>query len=178
MGQLFTFLSLCIVAVKHHLSGMGLSNGLDWSLDGKKFYFTESIPSKQIFSFDFDEATSTISNQKVAIDYSTSMELGVPDGLCRDAEGMLWVAAPFGKNNVIRWDPTTGEKLMELQVPVLRPTSCCFGGPNYDTLFVTSGTFGAGEEAERFPLSGSVFSITGLGVNGLPANLFDDSKCF
>ncbi|XP_019856795.1 PREDICTED: regucalcin-like [Amphimedon queenslandica] len=166
------------VSIKHHLPGIGMSNGLDWSPDGKTLYFTESLPPKHIYSFDFDETNPAISNQRVAIDYSTNVELGVPDGLCSDSEGKLWVAGTFGKNNIIRWDPVTGEKLLELQVPVLRPTSCCFGGPKYDTLYVTSGIFGAGpEEIEKFPLSGSIFSVTGLGVTGLPANLFDDSKC-
>ena len=166
------------MSVKHHLSGIGISNGMDWSLDGKTFYYTDSLPKIQIYSFDFDETSSTISNQKVAIDYSVSRDLGLPDGLCRDSEGKLWVASPNGKSNVTRWDPVTGEKLLELQVPVVKPTSCCFGGPKYDTLYVTSGLFSAGpEEIEKFPLSGSIFSVTGLGVTGLPANLFDDSKC-
>ena len=172
------YASFYIVSIKHHLPGIGLSNGLDWSPDGKTFYYTESVPSKHIYSFDFDETNLTISNQRVAIDYSTNVELGVPDGLYSDNEGKLWVAGPFGKNNIIRWDPVTGEKLLELQVPVLKPTSCCFGGPKYDTLYVTSGLIGAGpEEIEKFPLSGGIFSVTGLGVTGLPANLFDDSKC-
>ena len=170
---------LSTVSLKHHLSDIGISNGLDWSLDGKTFYFTDSLPKRQIYSFDFDEATSTISNQKVAIDYSTSNELGLPDGLCVDSEGMLWVASPNGKAGITRWDPNTKEKLLEVQIPVVKPTSCCFGGPNYDILYVTSGIFNAGpEELDKYPLSGSIFAVTGLGVTGLPANLFDDAKFF
>lgn len=156
---------------------MELSNGMDWSVDGGKFYYINSIP-KQIYSFDFDGSMGTITNQKTIVDYNQHpSSLGYPDGMCRDSEGKLWIAGVCG-GNVTRWDPLTGEKLLTIDMPVCHPTACCFGGANLDVLYVTSGLFGCtGEELERYPLSGSLFAITGLGVKGVPGHTFDDSKC-
>ena len=44
-----------------------------------------------------------------------------------------------------------------------------------DELYVTSGKFGASEEEiQREPLAGSVFKVTGLGVKGKSAPVFED----
>ena len=53
-------------------------------------------------------------------------------------------------------------------------TSCCFGGPNLDELFVTSAVHGANDEQRKTVQSraGSVFRITGLGVKGTPSQKF------
>jgi sugar lactone lactonase YvrE len=172
-GGLYTYDG---VAIKQHLWDIGISNGIDWSLDGKTMYYIDSFPRK-IYSFDFDLENGTISNQVMKIDYLNDASLGLPDGMCRDEEGKLWVAGNFC-SNVTRWDPDTGEKLMQIQFPVKKITACCFGGPNYDVLYVTSGIFGADEEElEKYPLSGALFAVYGLGIKGLPVNVFDDSKC-
>ena len=52
----------------------------------------------------------------------------------------------------------------------MRITSCCFGGKNYDEMFVTCAVAGANEtELKAFPETGSVFKVTGLGAKGAPA---------
>lgn len=168
--------SYYLVTIKQHLKKVELSNGIDWSVDDKSLYYINSIP-KKVYSFEYDADSGTIANQRVIIDYDSNPGLGYPDGMCRDSEGKLWIAGVCG-SNVTRWDPETGEILLKIDMPVVHPTACCFGGPDYDTLYVTSGTFGSSqEEIEKFPLSGSLFAITGLGVTGLPAHVFDDSKC-
>ena len=168
--------NVSLVTIKQHLSKVELSNGLDWSIDDKHLYHINSIP-KKIYSYDYNSDSGMISNQREVIDFSTDSSLGYPDGMCRDSEGKLWVAGVCG-SNVSRWDPETGKRLLKIDMPVVHPTACCFGGPDYSTLYVTSGTFGSSdEEIEKFPLSGSLFAITGLGVTGLPANSFDDTKC-
>lgn len=44
-----------------------------------------------------------------------------------------------------------------------RVTSCAFGGPRLDTLFVTTASNTLGRaDLERYPLSGSVFAVAGL----------------
>ena len=63
--------------------------------------------------------------------------------------------------------------MQTIKFPVPRMTSCCFGGKNYDELFVTSSRTGQTEEEDKqFPLAGSVFKVTGLGVKGTPPNSF------
>ena len=58
-------------------------------------------------------------------------------------------------------------------MPVKKITSVMFGGPNLDIIYVTSM---AKPPLPRFPadgvLRGSVFTITGLGIRGLPEPRF------
>jgi gluconolactonase len=58
-----------------------------------------------------------------------------PDGLCVDDNGNLYIATPVGVE-VYRSDGTLRGKI---DVPEL-PTSCCFGGAERKTLFITAGT--------------------------------------
>lgn len=63
------------------------------------------------------------------------------DGMCLDAEGNIVATAGWelgGPGPMIYvWSPT-GRALETHPVPALRPTNCCFGGPDLTTLFVTS----------------------------------------
>ena len=67
-----------------------------------------------------------------------------------------------------------GAKLGEISLPTQSITSCCFGGPTYEDLFVTSARFNVSEEQLRTtqPLAGSIFKVTGLGVKGLPGVVY------
>ena len=62
-----------------------------------------------------------------------------------------------------------------IDMPTAIITSCCFGGDNYDSLYVTCGKSGvSGEDfSTTQPLAGSVFKVTGLGVKGAPAPVFE-----
>ena len=54
-----------------------------------------------------------------------------------DAEGQLWLALWDGRR-VIRVDPQAGRVTDHIEMPVSRPTSCAFGGPDLDQLFITT----------------------------------------
>ena len=70
---------------------------------------------------------------------------------------------------------TTGEKLRIVTLPATKITSCCFGGPKFDILYVTTSTHHmTTEEAANQPLAGSIFAVKNLGVKGLPANAYQD----
>jgi SAM-dependent methyltransferase len=61
------------------------------------------------------------------------------------------------------WEP---DRVINLPVP--RPTSCAFGGPDFTTLYVTSARIRLSvQQLAEAPLSGSVFAIQ-TGVKGLP----------
>ena len=91
----------------------------------------------------------------------------VPDGLTVDAEGGIWVAW-WGGGTVSRYAPD-GSLLASLELPVQRPTSCAFGGPELATLFVTTARAGLDDAARALqPDAGRVFAIAGLGVQGAP----------
>jgi len=83
-----------------------------------------------------------------------------------DAEGFLWVAQWNGWR-VVRYDPD-GAIERVIRMPVARPTSCMFGGPDLRTLYVTSGTMRmAPQEIAAQPRAGNLFAID-AGVQGLP----------
>ena len=60
-----------------------------------------------------------------------------------------------------------------MDIPCGFVASCCFGGPNYDDLYVTTGICGVNNvQVPAGPLGGSVFKVTGLGVKGLPPAVY------
>jgi sugar lactone lactonase YvrE/DNA-binding IclR family transcriptional regulator len=149
-------------------SGFTVANGLGWSPDNKYMYFTDT-PRRTIYRYDFDLLAGTISSRQAFITLDASD--GTPDGMTVDEEGCLWVAV-WDAWRVSRFSPQ-GEELLRIKMPVPRPTSCCFGGPNLDTLFVTSASVRLNEEAlAAAPLSGALFSIRIPGVRGLPETTF------
>ncbi|XP_062370997.1 regucalcin isoform X2 [Cinclus cinclus] len=104
--------------------------------------------------------------------YKLEKEESIPDGMCIDTEGKLWVACYDG-GRVIRLDPETGKRLQTVKLPVDKTTSCCFGGKDYSEMYVTSASDGMDKEwLSRQPQAGGVFKITGLGVKGLPPHPF------
>ena len=42
---------------------------------------------------------------------------------------------------VVRYDPTNGSVVSSVKLPVSKVTSCCWGGKNFDELFVTSARY-------------------------------------
>jgi sugar lactone lactonase YvrE len=68
----------------------------------------------------------------------------------------------------------SGSQISSIEVPVYRPTSCCFGGPYYDQLFITCSRYELSEEElKQTPLAGSVFRICNLGTRGTPAPIYE-----
>lgn len=70
---------------------------------------------------------------------------------------------------------------MEIHIPQsLNVTSAAFGGPERDTLFITSGCLNESgddkdaEKVRRYPLSGSVFCVRIPGVRGIEKFAFAD----
>jgi sugar lactone lactonase YvrE len=147
---------------------IGIANGIDWSPDCSLMYFTDSADEK-IFTYDFDQDSGALHNRRVFV--STAGEPGVPDGLCVDSEGFVWSARWDGWK-IVRYDPH-GTKVDEINVPVQRPTCCCFGGEKLHTLYITSARIGIPPEslAEQ-PLAGALFWID-VEVKGRPETYFE-----
>jgi xylono-1,5-lactonase len=84
---------------------------------------------------------------------------------------MLWVAL-WGGRCVTRWDPARGELLGRIEVAAERVSSCCFGGTDYRTLFITTARTGLSPEAlDLQPLAGGLFAAE-PGYQGLPPMRF------
>jgi sugar lactone lactonase YvrE len=144
--------------------GLDISNGIDWSLDGRTMYFIDST-AHSFDAYDYDLDNGTLSNRRVIASIDPS--LGDPDGLTLDAEGMIWLAV-WGGSCVRRYAPD-GELLEELRAPAVQTTSCHFGGDDFGTLYVTS----ARRDLDPPGLhDGDLFGFEGLGVRGRPAFRF------
>jgi len=144
------------------LDGLAIPNTVAVSPDGGTFYFGDSR-EQAVYAFDLDQA-GHIARQREFFD--TRGTDASPDGSAVDAEGGLW-NAQWGAWRVVRYD---AEGVMDrvVALPVEQPTSCAFGGPNLDTLYVTSARVGlSGEALEAQPLAGSLFAIR-TRVPGLP----------
>ncbi|MEW5940225.1 MAG: SMP-30/gluconolactonase/LRE family protein [Chloroflexota bacterium] len=138
------------------LDGIRISNGLAWSPDYETFYYIDT-PTRQVRAYDYDLDTGNLSHPRVAVEVPASM--GWPDGMTSDMEGKLWVAL-WGGARVARWNPLNGQVEAEVSVPALQTSSCVFGGPRRDILYVTSARVGMDESTlEKYPLSGGLFQI-------------------
>jgi sugar lactone lactonase YvrE len=156
------------LAIHRRIEGVSISNGLAWSLDERVMYYVDSR-TREVAAFDYEKATGAIGDRRVVIRIPEGM--GLPDGMSIDEAGMLWIALWDG-GRVARFDPQSGALCGELRLPVSRPTSCCFGGPGLDELYVTSARSGLSREAlAEQPLAGSIFRCS-ADVRGGPAWAF------
>jgi sugar lactone lactonase YvrE len=138
------------------LDNIRISNGLAWSPDYKIFYYIDT-PTRQVRAFDYDLDTGDIANPRLAVEVPA--ELGWPDGMTSDLEGRLWIAL-WGGSRVVRWNPLNGQKEAEVAVPAPHTSSCVFGGPRRDILYITSARKGLDQTAlESNPLSGGLFQV-------------------
>jgi len=148
-------------------SGFHIANGLGWSPDDKSFYFTDS-GARRIYIYDYDLCTGAMARRRTFVDVPEGV--GIPDGLTVDAEGFVW-SAHWDGWCITRYDPD-GKVDRVINLPVPRPTSCCFGGPDFATLYVTSARIRlSAQQLAEAPLSGSVFAVQ-PGVHGLPETAF------
>jgi sugar lactone lactonase YvrE len=147
------------------LSGLSLPNGLGWSPKGDIFYLVDSVQG-WLRAWDFVPETGQISSPRTIAEFSCEGE--VPDGLCVDATGVIWVAI-WGGSRLERYGPE-GQPLGPLPLPVTQPSSCTFAGLTLEKLVVTSARRGLADRAT--PLDGALLVVTSPGAVGLPVTNF------
>ena len=152
--------------------GFTVPNGPGWSPDGTLFYIADS-PAGAIFRYGFDSDAGTpngdvLGQREVAVE--PGIAPGWPDGMAVDESGCLW-SARWDGGCVVRFTPD-GAVDRIVDMPVSRPTSCAFAGPDLDTLVITSGTAGMDSAAlSSEPLAGGLFALD-PGVRGAPVGIF------
>ena len=149
------------------LKGLRISNGLAWSPDGKTLYFTDT-PTREVKAFDYDLRTGEVANPRVIIHFEKTF--GWPDGMTSDTDGNLWIAM-WGGARISEWKPN-GTLLAQFGVPALNVTSCVFGGPAMNELFITTAMFGMDKtEFKKNPQAGGIFHME-TNVTGMPTYEF------
>jgi sugar lactone lactonase YvrE len=141
-------------------------NALCWSIDDTIFYVADS-GTGWIYVYDFDLNRGTIARRR---EFCRLEGLGIPDGAAVDAQGYIWNAR-WGAGAVARISPT-GQLDRLIRVAATNPTACCFGGPNLDTLYVTTARYGLSpSQLAEQPFDGGVFAID-TDIPGLPTPAF------
>ncbi|MCC5974470.1 MAG: SMP-30/gluconolactonase/LRE family protein [Rubellimicrobium sp.] len=146
--------------------GFAIPNGPNWIDGGRTFVMADSA-EQTIWAWDCDPVTGALSNRRV---FARSKGEAVPDGSALDAEGHLWTA---------QWDGWRIDRLAPdgslsdtIALPVARPTSVAFGGPDLATLYITTAAweYDAAALAAQ-PLAGSLLSVR-VTVPGAPVPAF------
>lgn len=113
--------------------GFELANGLAWSPDGSRLYFTDSV-ARRIYEYDYAQVNGSVRNRRILV--QVGQEDGMPDGLTVDTNGYLWSAQWYG-GRIVRYDPA-GREERRISVPAKQTSSVTFGGPNFGEIYVTS----------------------------------------
>ncbi|MCB0923653.1 MAG: SMP-30/gluconolactonase/LRE family protein [Mycobacterium sp.] len=147
------------------LDGIGLSNTLAWSPDCMTMYFGDTLDN-QIRRYRLGPGGDIESGT----DFHGAPPNGRCDGSALDSEGYLWNAR-FGAGCLVRFAPD-GTVDARVELPVSNPTSCCFGGPDLTTLYVTSARFGLTQaELAANPHEGSLVVLS-TDASGVPTYRF------
>ena len=145
------------------LEGATISNGLDWSPDDTLAYYVDT-PTLRIDVFEYDHKAG-LTNRRVFAEIDE--QDGWPDGLTVDSEGAIWVALNGG--SAVRRYLADGRLDGQVELPTAKVTSCAFGGPNLDELYITT----SAEDMARSddPIAGALFRAR-VGVRGMPVRDF------
>ena len=144
------------------LDGIGTSNGMGFTLDRKRMYYTDTR-KHEIYLFDYEQSTGQISNQRVFIRVPRDESEGHPDGMTVDAEGYVW-SARWDGGCLVRYTPD-GVEERRITFPARKVSSVTFGGPDYTDMYVT--TAGGQDKAREGQGAGALFRLQ-LGIKGLP----------
>lgn len=134
--------------VKVMIENTNISNGMAFSDDGTKFYWTDS-PTHQTYSFDYDNATATLSNRQPIINYEEVFKnnkevkevivpgcMAIPDGLDFTADNHI-ILGIFSAGVAIEHD-LKGEILKIYKFPAEQITCVAVGGRDGNEIFFTA----------------------------------------
>eukprot|EP00026_Physarum_polycephalum_P009865 Phypoly_transcript_10002.p1 GENE.Phypoly_transcript_10002~~Phypoly_transcript_10002.p1 ORF type:complete len:363 (+),score=31.54 Phypoly_transcript_10002:115-1203(+) len=157
-----------VTAMLHNISTPG---GMAWSHDKKTFFLIDAKNSR-VNMYTYTPQTNLVYEQ---IAFIVPPQFGTLSGMAIDSTDSLWVAIigppqvspsqpSFGR--VCRYDPFLGQLQETIQIPVSQVTSCVFGGPNMDQLYITT------RLKPNEPNSGGVYVAKRLGVTGAFPSLY------
>ena len=121
--------------VRALLDNLILSNGLEWSMDEKYFYHTDS-DTHTIREYAFDKGSGDIK--------FTGREAQVKgvDGFTVDKDNNIY-AACWGQGHIAVINTDEFKIKSYIDLPAKIPASCSFAGENMDILAITTASYGA-----------------------------------
>lgn len=134
--------------------GIHIANGPCLSADGRQMLHTDTGLG-QTWRYQI-APDGTLHDKQLWMQCDGSQ--GWPDGMALDAQGAVWMA--FWGGACLRRFSWDGALLQQVDMPALQITSMAFGGPDLQTLVVTSARNGLKpEQLAQYPASGSVFVL-------------------
>jgi gluconolactonase len=118
-------------------AGMGTTNGIEVSPDGRGLYVNESV-QRNVWAYDLS-ASGEVSGKRLLIKFE---DFGM-DGMRADVDGNLYITR-HGKGTVAKVSPD-GRLLREIRMQGTKPSNIAFGGPDGRTAYVTLQDRGAVE---------------------------------
>jgi len=144
-----------------------IPNGMGFSPDCKRMYFTDSV-RRRIYLFDYERESGQIGNRQIFTEIPR--EHGLPDGMTVDASGFVWTCI-WGGGRVTRLAPNGGVD-REVLVPARQTTAIAFGGAGLADAFITSASAESsdaflppGYDRSTFP-GGPLFGFRLEGIQG------------
>ncbi|MFC1538851.1 SMP-30/gluconolactonase/LRE family protein [Candidatus Latescibacterota bacterium] len=130
-----------------HPGELGMGNGVLLSPDGKTLYVNNTYHDENrmsdvenwVVAYDVNEDGTVSNKRKFAelflppSEYDLGTRSSCADGMTIDALGNIYVATNMG----LQIFNPSGEFIGNIHTPVF-PVSCCFGGENFDTIYMTS----------------------------------------
>ncbi|MDR7270693.1 L-arabinonolactonase [Pelomonas saccharophila] len=154
------------------LDGVGISNSICFSPNGKRMHYCDTTTTRMMVC-DYDADSARVSEPRLFAKKEFDDNCW-PDGSVIDAKGCLW-NAEWGNAAVARYAPD-GRLLGRYSVPVSHVTCPAFGGPEGDQLLVTTAREGLSTaDLMARPLSGSLFGMVVEAGLYLPDPLFNDA---
>lgn len=150
------------------VNGVIASNGPAFATDQRSLFHCDTLGRRILrYALQPDGALGTGS-----VFRSFLPNEGLPDGMACDTGGGLWVAL-WGGGSVVRLDKDGGLSA-RIAVPAAQVTACAFGGPDLDTLFITTATLGLTAAAlAGAPDSGGLFKCRPGWTGQAPTPMLD-----
>jgi L-arabinonolactonase len=149
-------------------SGIGIGNAICFSPDGDTLYFADSLDGK-LRRYDYDQAVGRVGPRHDLVDCQLHGGSGA-DGATVDAEGRIWVALVLAQ--AIGCYAPDGTLLRSIPVPLPYPSCPAFGGPNLDTLYLTSIANSGHRLVADHPDAGRITAIRGLDAPGIAEGIY------
>ncbi|MFZ4863667.1 SMP-30/gluconolactonase/LRE family protein [Sphingobacterium sp. Mn56C] len=111
------------------LTGVTISNGIVFK-DGSLYFIDSKLNTVRKFPYDGE-------NLGTAETIFTLTDGTTLDGMTLSKSGKLYIAN-WGGSKILIFDLDTQKIVGDIPVPALNPTSCTFGGPEFNELYITT----------------------------------------
>lgn len=147
--------------------GVALTNGIAFSLDGRRMYFSDS-ETLVYHWYEYDPETGEVGARH---EFARIPEgRGFVDGSAVDADDNVWNARYYG--GIVQQYRRDGSEGLRVVMPTDCPSCVCFGGANLDTLFITTARKDLKPAAlAAQPSAGGLFKVK-VGARGVPESRF------